>query len=142
VPAIEDRGMPLARAFLRAKLPGRLVWAGLVALVLQLRTLYPPRDLDALGPVALRDGALSIVHWLAFLLVASSAGFWLLRKLAPPDLSEVENVLFASALGLGQMAYLALGLGLSGLLYPAVIDAVMGGAYIVKCAAMPSAQPT
>ena len=117
--------MPLARVFLRSGLPGRLVWAGLVALLLQLRTLYPLRDLDALGPVALRDGALSIAHWLAFLLVASSAGFWLLRKLAPPDLGELENVLFASALGLGQMAYLAFGLGLSGLLYPVVIDALL-----------------
>jgi hypothetical protein len=114
----------MAKALLRFRLPSRLVWAGLVALVLLLRTLYPPRDLDALGPVALRDGALSIVHWLAFLLVAASAGFWLLRKLAPPDLSELEIMVFASALGLGQMAYLALGLGLSGLLYPAVLDAL------------------
>jgi len=81
-----------------------------------------------------------VIAWAV--LVAASAGFWLLRKLDLPDLSELETMVFAGALGLGQMAYLALGLGLSGLLYPAVIDAVMGGAYIVKCAAMPSAQPT
>jgi len=117
--------MLLSRAFLRSRLSGRLLWAGLVALLLQLRTLFPPRDLDAYGPVALRDGALSIAHWLAFLLVASSAGYWLLRKLAPPGLSELENVLFASALGLGQMAYLAFGLGLSGLLYPAALDGLV-----------------
>src|SRR3990172_326892 len=121
---MEQRGLPLARVLHQFRIPGRLVWAGLVALVLQLRTFYPPRDLDALGSVALRDGALSIAHWLAFLLVATSAGFWLLRKLDLPDLSELETMVFAGALGLGQMAYLALGLGLSGLLYPAVLDAL------------------
>src|SRR3989304_603847 len=71
---MEQRGLPLARVLHQFRIPGRLVWAGLVALVLQLRTFYPPRDLDALGSVALRDGALSIAHWLAVVLVASKAG--------------------------------------------------------------------
>jgi len=96
----------------------RLLWSALIALVLLLRALFPPRDLDASGPIALRDGALSLAHWLIFLLVAGSVGLWLVRRLSPPGSSDLETLLYAAALGLGLMAYLVLGLGLTGLLYP------------------------
>jgi hypothetical protein len=52
---------------------------------------------------------------------------WLIRQLSPPGLSELETVLFSAAIGLGFMAYLALGLGLSGLLYPASLQIITAG---------------
>jgi hypothetical protein len=111
-----------AGAALRSGWSARLFWALLAASLLRLRTLWPAGDLDSLGPFALRDGALSLAHWLLFLLIATAAGLWVVRRIDPPGVVELEELLYAAALGLGLLGYLVLAVGFAGLLYPVALD--------------------
>lgn len=127
----------LTAPFSNPHLPGRLAWSGLAAAVLTLRALVPPRDLDGRGLLALRDAALSLAHWAVFLLVAGALGLWLLRRLAPPDTTRPERLVFGQALGLGALAYTALAMGLAGVLYPSALAAVTVGSAFLAAPSMP-----
>jgi 4-amino-4-deoxy-L-arabinose transferase-like glycosyltransferase len=131
-----DRLRPLAKIAFSPKLSGRLLWSGLVALILAVRGLVPPRDLEAGGLLAIRDAALSLSHWLMFLLVAVALGLWLQRRISPPDMQDLEKLLYGFALGLGLLAYLVLGLGLAGVMYPALIAGVTVGSAFLAAPSM------
>jgi hypothetical protein len=90
-------------------------------IVLALRWLIPPRGLDDLGPVALRDTSLSIVLWLVVALLAAGAGRRLLGLLRLRPTPSSLMWLLSEALGLGAISSLLLALGLIGWLTPAAI---------------------
>lgn len=127
---------PLAKAAISPGMPGGLLWPGLVALILALRGLMPPRDLDAGGLLAIRDAALTLSHWLMLLLIAGALGLWLLRKVAPPDMTDLEKLVYGGALGSGTLAYSVLALGLIGVLYPALVAGLTVGAAFLAAPAM------
>lgn len=81
-----------------------------------LRLRFPPRGLDEVGIIALRDTVITILFWISFLLVAHSLGAGLIVKLRISEMKRLEEVLFALGLGLGCLGYVVLALGLVGLL--------------------------
>jgi len=83
-----------------------------------LRALWPERALDATGPVALRDAAISITLLLAVVSVAFGIGLSILRRLSISGLTQLGIPLFACALGLGALSLANLGLALLGWLRP------------------------
>ena len=98
-----------------------LPWTLATAVVLLARSAWPPRGLDEVGPVALRDLALTLLLWAITSIVAYGLGQRLLRLVDPPYLTGLEQGIFFLALGLGALGYLMFGLGMIGLLNTAWI---------------------
>jgi len=88
----------------------------LTGAVLLARNHWPPRDLDATGVSAWRDLALTLALWCLTLALAAGVGRRILRWIAPPGLSRLEDLVFSFALGLGALGYAVLALSFAGLL--------------------------
>ncbi len=84
--------------------------------VLLARSHWPPRDLDATGVSAWRDLTLTLALWCLTLALAAGLGRRILRWIAPPGLSRLEDLVFSFALGLGALGYAVLALSLIGIL--------------------------
>jgi hypothetical protein len=84
--------------------------------VLLARSHWPPRDLDATGVSAWRDLALTLALWCLTLALAAGLGRRILRWIAPPGVSRLEDLVFSFALGLGALGYAVLALSFTGLL--------------------------
>ena len=105
----------------------RVRWSVAVATLLALRWFFPPRDLDTVGMVAVRDLAFTLALWVLFLAISTGIGLRIIRYLALPGLTPLEKLLFAFALGVGTLAYSLLGIGLIGFLNTGVIAVLIIG---------------
>lgn len=103
----------------------RARWSVAVATLLALRWFFPPRDLDTVGMVAVRDVIFTLALWLLFLAISTGIGLRILSFLAPQVLSSLESLLYGFALGVGALAYYLLGLGLAGVLSTEMIAATL-----------------
>jgi hypothetical protein len=104
-----------------------LPWTLLTAAILFARVAWPPRDLDAVGPVALRDLALTLLLWAVTSTLAFGLGRRLLRLVDPPTLTALERIVLSLALGLGALGFWIFGLGMVGLLDTGWIAATLLG---------------
>jgi 4-amino-4-deoxy-L-arabinose transferase-like glycosyltransferase len=118
------------RSFVRRSLDHlsrTLPWTLLTAVAVLARAVWPPRGFDATGVVALRDLALTLVLWFITSVLAYRLGDRLLRLAHPPDLTRLEHAVFALALGLCGLGYVAFALGMTGLLSAAWIAGALLG---------------
>jgi hypothetical protein len=81
-----------------------------------MRLLFPERPLPYVGPRAVLDAGFALGLLGLVLLIAASLGWKALRWLGIQELTQLEQALFALALGMGILAYGVLALGLLGLL--------------------------
>jgi hypothetical protein len=85
------------------------------------RWLWPPRGLDEIGWIVLRDSAASLALAVVVIALSVAIGRRLLLRLAPADLIPIERDVFAAATGLASLAYTLLALALMGVLRQTVI---------------------
>ncbi|MGD8815378.1 MAG: glycosyltransferase family 39 protein, partial [Anaerolineales bacterium] len=89
--------------------------------IVVLRIVFPERSLDQTGLRALLDSFFALCLLAGVLLLAAGVGARALRLLRISSLSNSEQILFSTSLGLGILAYLILALALIGLLNPWLI---------------------
>jgi hypothetical protein len=99
--------------------------AGIVAGIIVVRLLLPPRGPTETGWSAPRDLSLTIALWLLTCALGWGLGTRLLARLAPPGLSPLARSVLALALGGGGLAYLVLALGLVGWLTTGSLSLLM-----------------
>jgi hypothetical protein len=93
-----------------------LPWTLFTGAIVLARVVWPPRGLDAVGPVALRDLALTLALWLVVSVLGCRLGQRLIGLVNLPGLTRLEQAMFALALGLGALAYGVFALGVLGIL--------------------------
>jgi len=89
-----------------------IFWGVLASVVVLARHLFPLRDFDALGLIAIRDLIITISLWLLVIGLSFGLGTELLKILRPDGVSRLEHIVFGFALGNGCLAYLVMVLGL------------------------------
>jgi hypothetical protein len=94
----------------------RALWGVCTLGFLWLRNQIPVRDLQAIGPAALRDLAFTLILWILVLVLCISLGKRLLRIIHLEGMGDLEKGVFAFTLGFGAIAYWILLLALFQLL--------------------------
>ncbi len=102
-----------------------LIVAGLLASSLTVRAAVPARPLDAVGPNALFDAALTLALAFFLALLALALGDSLLSLFRLDSIGTLERACFSLGLGLGTLGFIVLGLGLVGALTPAALAAAL-----------------
>ncbi len=105
----------------------RLASAGAAGALILMRIVWSPRNLADIGPIAIRDTTLTLALWMLILALSLVLGLRLMRGLSPPQTMGMESHVFGFALGIGSLGYIALALGLAGLLSRGAIIVVLIG---------------
>ena len=108
--------MSTAQSVFKNNCRQRILWSGLACVLIFTRVIWQPRDLNALGIVAVRDLVLTLSLWLFSLALFYTLGSRLLNLFQLHGIGGLEQIVFSFALGLGSVAYLLLALGLLKLL--------------------------